>query len=317
MTGPYDPEAGMMGLRRALPYLRLYRGRTFVVKVGGALCGEAEAVRDIAEQVGVLRELGIHVVVVHGGGPQTTALAKRLGVDTSFVEGRRVTSDEALDAAVMTMNGAVNTAFLSAFRAADVPAAGLSGVDAGMIRVKKRPPRSLDVDGVPTMVDFGRVGDVVSVNPALINRLIEADFIPVVSPLCADDAGQILNVNADTVAAVLAIRLGADKLFFLTDTPGLLERIDDPRSLVSYVDLAGLDALEARGCIGGGMKPKIAAARDALVRGVGRIHMVGWKVRSGLLREVFTNEGAGTLIVRDAAELRPAEQAAPAGTTTP
>jgi acetylglutamate kinase len=317
MTGPYDPEAGMLGLRRALPYLRLYRGRTFVVKVGGALCGEADAMRDIAEQVGVLRELGIRVVVVHGGGPQTTDLAKRLGVETSFVEGRRVTSDEALDAAVMTMNGAINTAFLSAFRAADVPAAGVSGVDAAMIRVKKRPPRSMDVDGVSTLVDYGRVGDVVSVDPALLNSLLQADIVPVVSPLCADDAGQVLNVNADTVAAVLAIRLNAEKLFFLTDTAGLLERLDDPRTLVSYVDLAGLDALQARGCIGGGMMPKIAASRDALVRGVGRIHMVGWKVRSGLLREVFTNEGAGTLIVRDASELRPAEHAEPEGTTTP
>jgi acetylglutamate kinase len=135
--------------------------------------------------------------------------------------------------------------------------------------------------------------------------------VPIVSPLCADDAGQVLNVNADTVAAVLARRLGAEKLFFLTDTPGLLEKADDPRTLVSYVDLAGLDALEAKGSIGGGMLPKVAAARDAVVHGVGRVHMVGWKVPSGLLREVFTNEGAGTLIVRDASELRSTEQGTP------
>ena len=305
MTGPYDPEAGMIGLRKALPYLRLYRGRIFVVKAGGALCAETDALREIAEQ--------IRVVVVHGGGPQTTLLAKRLSIETPFIEGRRVTSDEALDVAVMTMNGTVNTAFLAAFRAADVPASGLSGVDAGMIRVRRRPPKSVDVDGVATMVDYGRVGDIVSVEPSLLFRLLEAEIVPIVSPMCADDAGQVLNVNADTVASMLARRMGAEKLFFLTDTPGLLENASDPSTLVSYVDIAGLDSMAARGCIAGGMLPKIAAAKDAVINGVGRVHMVGWKARSGLLREVFTNEGAGTLIVRDASELRSSEQGHPIG----
>lgn len=311
MTGPYDPDAGILGLRRALPYLRLYRGRTFVVKAGGALCDEPDALREIAEQVGVLRELGIKVVVVHGGGPQTTAMAGRLGVETSFVQGRRITSDAALDVAVMTMNGSVNTAFLSAFRAAEVPAIGLSGVDAGQIRVKRRPPKQVEVEGVPTMVDFGRVGDVVSVDPAPLFRLLESGFVPVVSPLSADDTGQVLNVNADTVAALVARVLGAEKLFFLTDTPGLLERVTDPGSLVSYVDLRGIQQMVAEGSIAGGMLPKVEAAKDALAHGVGRVHLVGWRIPSGILREVFTNVGAGTLVVRDARELRPAESDSP------
>ncbi len=307
MTGPYDPDAGILGLRRALPYLRLYRGRTFVVKAGGALCSQRDALQDIAEQVGVLRELGIKVVVVHGGGPQTTEMSARLGIATTFVAGRRVTSDEALDVAVMTLNGTVNTAFLAAFRAAEVPAIGLSGVDAGQIKVRRRPPREMEVDGIPTTIDFGRVGDVVSLDPAPLFRLLESGFVPVVSPLSADDSGQVLNVNADTVAALIARTLGAEKLFFLTDTPGLLEQAADPSSLVSFVDLAGIDAMKARGAIAGGMLPKVEAAREALTQGVGRVHLVGWRSPSGILREVFTNVGAGTLVVRDARELRPAE----------
>jgi len=250
-------------------------------------------------------------VVVHGGGPQTTAMAERLGVDTTFVAGRRVTSDAALDVAVMTLNGSVNTAFLSAFRAAEVPAIGLSGVDAGQIRVKRRPPREMDVDGVPTVIDFGRVGDVVSLDPAPLFRLLESGFVPIVSPLSADDAGQVLNVNADTVAALIARTLGAEKLFFLTDTPGLLEHVGDPASLVSFVDLAGIEDMKARGAIAGGMLPKVEAAKDALVHGVGRVHLVGWRIPSGILREVFTNVGAGTLVVRDGRELRPAESVLP------
>lgn len=314
VTRPYDRELVIAALRQALPYIRLYRGRVFVVKAGGAMCGDEAIMRELAEQIGVLCVLGVRVVLVHGGGPQTTAMSERLGLEPLFVEGRRVTSPETLEVAVMTLNGSVNTALLAACRAAEVPAIGVSGVDAGLVKAVRRPPQLREVDGERSAVDFGRVGDIVAVDPTVLTRLLDAQLVPVVSPIAADDDGQILNVNADTVAATLARVLGAEKLVFLTDTAGLLEDKRDPASLVSYTDIAGLERLQARGALDGGMLPKVTAAKEALVGGVERVHMVGYKGPSSLLVEVFTNEGSGTLIVGDTAELLPAEHAgSPAG----
>jgi acetylglutamate kinase len=307
MTAICDRDVAVEALKRALPYIRLYRGRTFVLKAGGALCGDAPGLKDLAEQVGVLRELGIRVAVVHGGGPQTTAMSRALGMEPTFVDGRRVTDEKTLDVAVMTLAGSANMAVLAACRAAGVPAIGLSGVDAAVVRAVRRPPRDVERDGRKVTVDFGRVGDVVSVDPGPLQLLLDAGIVPVVCPLAADDSGQVLNVNADTVASAVARALAAEKLVFLTDTAGLLEDPADGSSLVSYVDVAGVERLRAKGAIDGGMGPKVAAAIEALRGGVGRVHMVGWRSRSSLLVEVFTNEGSGTLLVRDTAEMLPAE----------
>lgn len=303
-----SPETGVVGLRRALPYIRLFKGANFVVKIGGVACSEPDVVKDLAEQIGILAAVGIRVVVVHGGGPQTTELAKRLGIDTPMVNGRRVTDEAGLNVVIMALNGAINTSILASFRAAEVPAVGLSGIDGGMIRAKKRAPMALEVDGKETSVDFGLVGDVVDVDVDVLNRSLDAGYVPVVSPVCADDSGQVLNINADTVAASIARALSAEKLIFLTDIPGLLDDATDPDSLVSYVDIAGLDKMSTEKTISGGMLPKVLAAKQALNEGVGRVHMVGYRVRSGLLREVFTNEGAGTLLVRDKDELQAGEK---------
>jgi acetylglutamate kinase len=308
MTGPFDREAAMAGLTRALPYIRLYKGRAFVVKLGGAAASDPGALRALAEQVNVLREVGIKVVIVHGGGPQATALAGRLGVETRMVGGRRVTTPEALEAVVMAVNGSVRTAVLAACRAVDLPAIAVSGVDAGLVRARRRPPVEVDEGRGPEVVDFGEVGDVVAVRREPLDALLAAGYVPVVSPISADDDGRVLNVNADTVAAAVAVALDAEKLVFLTETPGILEDLADPSSMVSCVDLAGLDAMEARGALGGGMRPKVVAARAALASGVRRVHIVGFRQKFGLLMEVFTNEGAGTLIVRDLATLPAAEK---------
>lgn len=309
MTTPYDRSLFVAALRRALPYIRLYRDRVFVLKTGGALCGDVPGLQEVAAQVGLLRELGIRVVWVHGGGPQTTELSGRLGLQTTLVDGRRVTDAETLDVAVMTLNGSVNTAILSACRAASVQAVGLSGLDAGLVVAARRPPvRRKSQDGGPEVVDYGFVGDVERVDVAVLDKLMDAGVVPVISPLCADVAGNVLNVNADTVASVLARALKAEKLIFLTDVAGLLEDKNEPRTLVSYTDIAGIHALENRGCIDTGMKPKIKATVDALEAGVRRVHLVGWRNPGSLLTEVFTNEGAGTLIVRDRKDLRPDEQ---------
>lgn len=310
MTGPYDRETTLAALLRALPYVKLFKGKLFVVKIGGTASADPLVLRQTAEQVGVLAELGIRVVLVHGGGSQTTALAQRLGIESRFVDGRRVTSDALLDVAVMTLNGTVSTAVLAACRRVGLPAVAISGVSAGLVRARQRPPVLREAGDGLGEVDYGRVGDIVSVDRSVIDRLLAAGFLPVVSPLCADDEGRLLNVNADTVAAAVAAELEAEKLIFLTDTAGLLEDRHDPGSLVSYVDLAGLTALQERGALDGGMLPKIAAARAALAGGVGRVHVVGNRQKSSLLVEVFTNEGAGTLIVRTIGDLAPAEQAA-------
>ena len=307
MTRMVDRELSVQALQSALPYIRLYRGRLFVVKIGGAICGDLVALADLAKQVSVLSEFGIRVVLVHGGGPQTTALSNRLGFPTRFAAGRRITDENVLEVAVMTMNGTVNTAILSACRAAGISAVGLSGLDAGLVRATRRGPVTKEVDGEPTTIDYGLVGDVVRIEPAVLRCLLEAGMLPVVSPLSADDSGQVLIINADTVAASIAASLSAEKLVFVTDTPGLLSDAANPSSLVSYVDLKGLETLISRGAVGGGMLPKLAAAMGALEAGVGRVHMVGYRARSSLLVEVFTNEGAGTLIVKSASDLLPAE----------
>lgn len=299
-----DRDATMDALTRALPYIRLYRDRTFVLKAGGAICSDARALRELADQVGVLRELGIRIVLVHGGGPQTSALSERLGLPATFVEGRRVTCERTLEVAVMTLGGSVNTALLSAFRAAGVPAVGLSGLDAGLVRAVRRP--AVVRDG--NTVDYGLVGDIVGTDPTVLQTLLAAGMVPVVCPLSADASGQVLNVNADTVASTLARAISAEKLVFLTDTAGLLSDVRDPGSLVSYTDVRGLEDLKARGAFDAGMLPKVKAAIDALEGGVRRVHLVGYRPRGNLLAEIFTNEGAGTLVVREASELATSEQ---------
>lgn len=307
MMIPFDRGAAMEALVRSIPYLRLFRGTTFVIKVGGGACSEAPARDRLAEQIAVLRELGVRIVLVHGGGPQTTQLCERLGVETAFVGGRRVTSPEALEAAILTLNGSVRTALLASFRRIGVPAVGLSGVDAGLVQAKRRPPTAVEVDGKLTTIDYGLVGDIESVDPHVLRSLLDAGMIPVLSPLCASPEGEVLNINADTVASSVAQALGAAKLIFLTSTAGLLEQGDDPASLVSYTDVAGLEVLERSGAITTGMLPKVLAAKQSLAAGVTRVHMVGFRTHHGLLLEILTNEGAGTLIVRDMAELRPSE----------
>lgn len=308
MNSHYDRNAVFATLDLIVPYIRLYRGRTFVIKMGGAASSEPTALTRAIEQINVLCELGMRAVLVHGGGPQTTRLAEQLGLEATFIEGRRVTPPEMLEAAIMTLNGAVNTAVLSACRSIGLAAVGISGVDGALIRARLRPPVIKDLGRGPVSVDYGEVGDIVGVDGSVLERLMGTGFVPVVSPLAADDSGRVLNINADTVAARIAATLSAEKLIFLTDTPGILENAKDPASLISYVDLAGLDALEAHGILSGGMLPKVGAARAALAGGVKRVHIVGHNPAGNLLAEIFTNEGAGTLIVRDRAELQPAEK---------
>ena len=297
-------------LRHAVPYLALFRGKTFVVKLGGSLLDDPKALAAVVEQVAALHHLGVRVAVVHGGGAQTSALSRRLGLEVRQVAGRRVTDEATLEVVTMALNGTANTRILAACRAAGLPAAGISGVDGGTVVARRRPPAA--VEGEPEAVDFGHVGDVETVDPRLVARLLDGGYLPVVSPLAADAAGNLLNLNADGVAAALAVALGAEKLLVLVDTPGLLERADDPESLVSYVDLEGLERLRRDGRIAHGMLPKTQAIAGALRGGVARAHLVPWSLADALLLEVFTNEGAGTLVVPELAALSADEREASA-----
>lgn len=300
--------AEVAALKLSVPYIRLFKGKTFVIKVGGEALGEEAAVRAVVEQVDVLHQVGIRVVLVHGGGPQSTELARALGTEPRFVAGRRVTDEKALEVAILALNGAVNTRLLAACRAVGLPAVGLSGVDAGLIQARKRPPVTLEEMGEE--VDFGLVGDVVAVDARVLVTLLGSGMVPVVSPLSADGGGALLNINADTVAAALAIELAAAKLIFMTGAPGLLERPADPGSLVSYTDLTGLRRLRQEGSIGSGMLPKASSIEAAIRGGVRRVHIISYRLPDSLLAEVFTNEGVGTLVVDDLHGLSPDEQAA-------
>lgn len=297
-------------LKHAIPYIRLYKGKTFVFKAGGAVFADRARTRALMEQVGLLHEVGIRTVMVHGGGPQSTELAKALGVTTKFVDGRRVTDEQALDVATMVLNGSINTRVMAALRDLGVPAVGLSGIDAGLIRAKKRPPVDVGRDGDTEMIDYGFVGDVTGVDVSVILKTLDAGLLPVVSPLSADENGTVLNINADTVAAALAEELRAEKLILSTGAPGLLEDGDDPTSLISYMDLHGLERMRSAGCLSAGMLPKADAIQRALEGGVRRVHVISHDVADSLLLEVFTNEGAGTLVVNDIHALTPEEQVA-------
>lgn len=301
-----EQALAIRALKSAAPYIRMYRGKTFIVKAGGGVFGDAAATRVLIEQIAILHYFGVRVVMVHGGGPQLTDLSEALGVPTRMVEGRRVTDQKSIDVTAMVLNGLINTRILGICRDLNIDAVGISGVDAGLVRAHKRAPVRIGSTG--ETVDYGFVGDIDEVDPTVIRKLLDNGLMPVISPLSADPSGILLNINADTVAAAIGAALGAEKLILCTGTPGILERLEDPGSLVSYTDLRGLKRLREEGRLAEGMLPKAKAIEEAIRGGVRRVHVVSYKAPEGILGEVFTNEGTGTLIVADVNALTLAEQ---------
>ncbi len=302
-----DQSATIAGLRAAAPYIRLFKGKTFVVKAGGAVFGDAVQTRALIEQIAILHYLGVRVVMVHGGGPQLTEVTEALGVPTRMVEGRRVTDAKSLDATSMVLNGLINTRILAFCRDLNIDAVGLSGVDAGLVRAHRRPPVRLKPSDTET-VDYGFVGDIDGIDTSVLNKHLNNGLMPVISPLSSDDKGQLLNINADTVAAAIGAALQAEKLILCTGAPGILDNVADPGSVVSYTDLAGLKRMREEGKIIDGMLPKAKAIEDAIRGGVRRVHVISYSGTDSILTEVFTNEGTGTLVVADVKALSPAEQ---------
>jgi len=280
-------------LRSAAQYVRRFRNRPFVVKLGGEILDDPALRQSVCEQLALLWSLSIPLVIVHGGGAGLDKLCSSMGLPTSKVAGRRVTSPEVLDAAKMAFKGKIQMDLIAELEAAGMQAVGLSGQDAGLIKGRRRPP--VVVDGAT--VDYGMVGDVAEVDPTLLQHLLKGGFVPVVAPFSATDGGQVLNTNADTVAAEVAAALGVEKLFFVLKVPGLLSDPADPSSLVPLADLAMLDQLAEAGAIKDGMRPKLTAARKALNAGVASVHLVSGVRPDAILAEVFTNEGSGTMLV--------------------
>jgi acetylglutamate kinase len=273
-------------LVEALPYIRRFRGSTVVVKYGGNAMTDPTLADRFAEDVVLLHAVGIRTVVVHGGGPQIGDLMARLGKEPEFRDGLRVTDAETLDIARMVLVGKVNRDIVSAINVHAPIAVGLSGEDAGLITATERDER------------LGYVGDVESVNPAIVQRLLAEDLIPVVSTIGADLEGQAYNINADTVAGELAAALGAEKVVYLSDVAGLLRDVDDPASLVTAVSAPELRHLVDEGALTGGMIPKVEACLVALEGGVGSAHLLDGRVAHVLLLELFTDAGIGTMITR-------------------
>jgi acetylglutamate kinase len=304
-----DPSVAVRALKSAAPYIRMYKNKVFVIKAGGAVFSDETSTRGLIEQVAILHQVGIKTVLVHGGGPQLDHLQATLGIETQMVNGRRITDQKSIDVTAMVLNGIINTRILAICRALDIEAIGVSGVDAGLIRAHKRGPVPLSA-GSSESVDYGFVGDIDSVNVAVLERLLSNGLMPVVSPLSADANGTLLNINADTVAAAIGGALSAEKLVLCTGAPGILERSTDTSSLISYTDINGLNRLKDAGSLTHGMLPKAAAIENAIRGGVRRVHVITYKSADSLLAEIFTNEGTGTLVVADLKALSPAEQSA-------
>ena len=251
----------------------------------------------LAVQVALLESLSIRPILVHGGGPQGSQLTRQLGLEPQFVAGRRITTPEVLEIAKMVYAGKLNVDLLAALRAQKVRAVGISGVDGDLITARRRP--LVDVtcdDGVCRQIDYGEVGDIVEVDPTLLEVLAEADHVPVIASLAADAGGRLLNINADTVAEALARALKARKLIFLTGAPGLLCDPADPSSLIPFATPLQLEALFASGAITAGMRPKVEACVRAVQGGVQRTHIIDGRAQDSLLIELFTRAGCGTMI---------------------
>jgi len=274
-------------LLEALPFMREHGGRVIVLKYGGAAMDSAGLAATFAEDVMLLQSVGIKPVIVHGGGPAVTQLSERLGIETTFVDGLRVTDAATLDVATMVLAGKLNTDVVASLVAGGVNAVGLSGVDGRLLLARKQ-----------EAPDLGFVGEVVHVHADVLATLIDRAFVPVVASIAIDEHGQAYNVNADVVASELAIALDAEKLVYLNDVPGLIGPTGDLLSELSAKQAS--DLLATPGVIDGGMIPKVESAVRALQAGVGKVHLVDGRVEHAIVLELFTPEGVGTMVTPDA-----------------
>lgn len=281
----HDPAVAVDVLLQALPYIEQFRGAVVVVKFGGNAMSRPELFSDFAKDIVMMHRVGMRPVVVHGGGPQIGEWLARMGKESEFVDGRRVTDAETLEVAQMVLIGKVNSDIVTALNTFGPVALGLSGTDAMLLETEAHAP------------ELGFVGSVTKVNPSLIERTIAMDLIPVIATIGADESGQTYNINADDAATEVAQSLGAEKLIFLTDVPGLLADVDDPGSLITRVGADEVAELIEQGVISGGMIPKMTACLRAIGNGVGSVHLIDGRLSHVLLLELLTRAGVGTMVV--------------------
>jgi len=285
-------------LREALPYIKRFKGKTFVVKFSGKVTEERERLISLAEELALMHQVGIRICVVHGGGKQLSELAALMGVEQTIIEGRRVTDDATLEMAKMIFAGKINTDILSALRHRGVEAVGLSGVDGNIVHAERRPPKEImnRETGESEHVDFGHVGDIIQIDARLLMVLLDHGYLPVISSLGADAEGTVFNINADTIAAEIAIQLKAEKLVLLSDVDGIYVHAGEPETKLSRLTADEAKELIANGTATGGMLPKLQSILELLSRGVKSAHIIDGTSRNALLAEVFTDKGTGTMI---------------------
>ena len=298
MTSKHDPDPALLAkaetLTEALPYMQRYAGKTFVVKYGGHAMGDPELARDFAEDVVLMKAVGINPIVVHGGGPQIGAMLKQLGVESSFVDGLRVTDAETAKVAEMVLSGAINKELVNWIGQAGGRAVGISGKDDGFVTATKVLRTRKDPDSnIEQAVDLGFVGEPSKVDRTLLDTISGAGMIPVIAPIAIGEDGSTYNINADTMAGAIAAALGAARLFLLTDVPGVLDKSGE---LLSDLDPAKIVGLHADGTISGGMIPKLETCLNAVQGGVDAAVILDGRVPHAMLLEIFTRRGAGTLV---------------------
>ncbi len=283
-------------LIEALPYIQTFRGKTFVIKYGGSAMTAADLKESFAQDVVLLRFIGINPVIVHGGGPQIGKTMERMGKMPTFVAGQRVTDEETMDIVAMVLGGKVNKEIVSLINRAGGKAVGLTGKDGGLIQARKLTmTRKSEATGETEVIDIGLVGEVSEIRPGALTALDEKGYIPVIAPVGVGPAGETYNINADSVAGAVAGALQAEKLVLLTDQAGIL---DTGKNLIPALDKQKMEALIASGTISGGMLPKTRSCFAALDAGCAKVHIIDGRVPHALLLEIFTNAGIGTEITR-------------------
>jgi len=286
-------------LIEALPYIREFHDSVMVVKVGGHAMVDSQVMSDIIQDIVLLRFVGIHPVIVHGGGPEITEKMERMGKKSEFVGGLRITDDETMEIARMVLVGNINTRIVSLISKHGGKGVGLSGKDGKMILAKKKPTQKILIEDVEHDVDLGWVGDTEIINPEIINIVTANGYIPVISPIAMDSEGNALNINADTVAGDLADALNAKKLILMTDVPGVLRDQTDVSTRISRIGVDEVEQLIEDGIIGGGMIPKMRSAKASVEGGVDRVHIIDGSISHSVLLELFTDQGIGTMVYKD------------------
>ena len=285
-------------LVEALPYIKKFYGKTVVIKYGGHAMTSDQLKQAALTDVVLMKYVGMHPVIVHGGGPDITGMLKRLEMDSSFVGGLRVTDRDTMEIVEMVLVGKINKEIVARINGYGGRAVGLSGKDASLLTAVKKQGRVKRPDGTTETVDIGFVGEITQVNPDIVYTLIREGYIPVVAPVAVGDSGESYNINADTAASALAAALKADKLIILTDVEGILEDRGDTGSLISTITSAQVPELVDRGVIDGGMIPKVECCVRALEGGVKTTHILDGRVPHSILLEVFTDKGIGTMVVK-------------------